>query len=264
MKQPTPDVLSLSPGGTLRFALGSADGPRSNIWTVFGSKNTDDVYVGARDTLPLAKLSLHESGRWRRALTSQEAARQNLPDGIDRVMNRWEVPEPIADGWVHAVSIAIPSSSRQADPGPLKNPKKGTISFYEIERGSHQVRFDVLIKSAGASELRVENIHARVGRIQLPGGGCVWVYATELVAVDDRAEADVENLRTLSRNQYIEEMGLEEFRQYQRPVGAGWGFSNDDGRPVIIDLGDLRIAEDRDSCGASADDRARCVPDATV
>jgi hypothetical protein len=103
-----------------------------------------------------------------------------------------------------------------------------------------------------------------VGRIQLPGGGCVWVYATELVAVDDQAEADVENLRTLSCNQFIEEMGLEEFRQYQRPVGAGWGSSNDDGRPVIIDLGDLRIAEDRDSYVARADDRARCVPDAAV
>lgn len=173
MKQPTPDTLRLSAGGTLRFALGSADGSRSNIWTVFGSKNTDDIYVGARDTLPIAKLSLHESGRWRRALTSQGAASHNLPDGVDRVMNRWEVPEPITDGWVHAVSIAIPSSSIQTDPGPLKRPKKGTINFYELDPGSHQVRFDVLIKSADASELRVENIHAQVGRIQLPSGGCV-------------------------------------------------------------------------------------------
>jgi hypothetical protein len=38
-------------------------------------------------------------------------------------------------------------------------------------------------------------------------------------------------------------MGLEEFRKYQKPVGAGWGFDNDDGRPVIIDLGDLRIMD---------------------
>src|SRR6266516_8189503 len=102
MKQPIPDTLKLPAGATLRFALGSADRARSNVWTVFGSKNTDDVYIGARDTLPAAKLSLHESGKWRRALTSQEAERRNLPEGVDRVMNRWEVPEPIADGWVHA------------------------------------------------------------------------------------------------------------------------------------------------------------------
>ena len=76
MKQPTPDTLILPAGGTLRFALGSAHGARSNIWSVIGHQNTDDVYVGARDTLPMAKLSLHESGKWRRALTAQEAERQ--------------------------------------------------------------------------------------------------------------------------------------------------------------------------------------------
>lgn len=243
MKQPTPDTLILPAGGILRFALGSVSGARSNVWTVFGSKNTDDVYVGARDMLPMAKLSLHESGKWRRALTSQEAERQGLPDDVDRVMNRWEVPEPVAEGWVHAVSIAIPSSSIQKDPGLLKRPKRGTISFYEIEPGSRQVRFEVLIKSAGAPDLQVENTHALVGRIQLPGGGCVWVFATELVEVDSRAEAEVENLRKLTRERYIGEMGLEEFRKYQKPVGAGWGFDNDDGRPVIIDLGDLRIMD---------------------
>jgi hypothetical protein len=166
VRQPAPDTLKLPAGGVLRFALGSADGPRSSVWSVIGSRNTDDVYVGARDTLPSAKLSLHESGKWRRAMTRQEAERQNLPDGGDRVMNRWEVPEPVADGWVHAVSIAIPSSSIQAIPDPLKRPKKGTINFYEADPGSHQVRFDIFIKSVGAPDLTVENIHARVGRIQ--------------------------------------------------------------------------------------------------
>jgi hypothetical protein len=243
MRQPVPDPLILPAGGILRFALGSADGARSNIWNVFGKEKTDDVYVGARDTLSCAKLSLHESGKWRRALTSEEAERQSLPDGVDRVMNRWEVPESIADGWIHAVSIAIPISSIQIDPVPLKRPKKGRISFYEIESGVHQVRFDVLIKSASAPELLVQNIHAQVGRIQLPGGGCVWVFATEFSAVDGRAEAEVENLRTQSRQHIIDEIGLDSFSEYQKPVGAGWGFSNDDGRPVIIDLGDLRIAE---------------------
>lgn len=147
MKQSTPDTLRLSAGGTLRFALGSADGPRSNIWTVFGSKNTGDIYVGARDRLPMAKLSLHESGRWRRALTSQEAARQNLPDDVDRVMNRWEVPEPIADGWVHAVSIAIPSSSIQTDPGPLKRRGRVQSVFTRLSQG--------LVRSVSMFSLRV-------------------------------------------------------------------------------------------------------------
>lgn len=240
MKQPVPDPQILPAGGTLRFALGTAAGARSNVWTVIGSKNADDVYVGARDALPMAKLSLHQSGRWRRALTAQAAIQQNLPVGEDRVLNRWEVPEPFADGWLHAVTITIPASSIQTEPGPLMLPKKGTISFYQIEDGSHQVRFDILIKNADAPTIQVKNIHAQVGRIELPGGGCVWVFATELTAIDSRPEAEIENLRKLSRDDIIEKIGIEAFYQYEKPVGATWGFSNDNGRPTIIDLGDLK------------------------
>jgi hypothetical protein len=98
----------------------------------------------------------------------------------------------------------------------------------------------VLIKNAGAPDLRVENIHAQVGRLQLPGGGCVWVFATELTAKDGRAEADIENLRDLTREHFIQELGIEGFREYEKPVGASWGFSNDNARPMIIDLGDLK------------------------
>jgi hypothetical protein len=113
MKQPTPDPTILPAGGKLRFALGSDQGARSSVWSVVGHKNTDDIYIGARDVLGIAKLSLHESGKWRRALTDREAERRNLPDDVDRVLSRWEVPEPIVDGWLHAASITIPSSSVQ-------------------------------------------------------------------------------------------------------------------------------------------------------
>lgn len=245
MKQPIPATQILSAGQALRFALGTAEGTRSTIWTVFGSRNSDDVYVGARDALPMAKLSLHQSGRWRRALMQQGAAQQNLPTDVDRVFQRWEVPEAFGDGWIHAVTITIPGSSIQAAPPPVKPLKQGTINFYQLDPGSHQARFDILIKNAGAPDLRVENIHAQVGRLELPSGGCAWVFATELTAVDHRAEADIENLRNLSRGHMIERLGLEGFQEYEKPVGAGWGFSNDNGRPTIIDLGDLKVGQPR-------------------
>ena len=227
-------------GAPLRFALGSATGARSNVWSVFGSKNFDDVYVGARDMLPVAKLSLHESGLWRRAYI-KELAVKILPPDEDRVLNRWEPPTPFADGWLHAVSIIIPCSSVQKSPEPLKKKSKkgGSVSFYEPDPGSHQVCFDVLIKSADAVPIKIENIHAEVGRIKLPGGGCAGVVATEFTAVDDRAEAEVESLRRMSHNYMIENVGVEGFREYQKPVGAIWG-SRADGGPVIIDLGDFR------------------------
>jgi hypothetical protein len=240
VRQPIPDVLMLPAGGTLRFALGSADGSRSNVWSVVGHKNTDDIYIGARQVMSAAKLSLHESGVWRRALTSQEAERLNLAEDRDRVLNRWEVPEPFGEGWIYAVTISIPQSSIQANPGPLKSPRKGSISFYLPEASTHTVRFDVLIKSDGAPSCEIRDIHAHVGRIALPSGGCVHVFASEFDAVDERAEADIENLRQKSRELIISQMGLDGFAEYERPVGSGWGFSNDDGRPTIIDLGSLK------------------------
>ena len=199
MRQPVPETQILPAGGApLRFALGSATGARSNVWSVFGSKNFDDVYVGARDMLPVAKLSLHESGLWRRAYI-KELAVKILPPDEDRVLNRWEPPTPFADGWLHAVSIIIPCSSVQKSPEPLKKKSKkgGSVSFYEPDPGSHQVCFDVLIKSADAVPIKIENIHAEVGRIKLPGGGCAGVVATEFTAVDDRAEAEVESLENV-------------------------------------------------------------------
>src|ERR1035438_1340044 len=204
MRQPVPETQILTAGGApLRFALGTATGARSTVWTVFGSRNSDDVYVGARDTLPMAKPSLHQSGTWRRALI-ENAAKKILPADVDRVLNRWEVPEPFADGWLNAVTIIIPSSSIQKNPDPLKKPRSGTISFYEPDLGSHQVRFDILIKSTDAAPIQIENIQAEVGRIKLPSGGCVGVVATEFTAIDDRAEAEMENLRKVSREFVIE------------------------------------------------------------
>ena len=65
MKQPVPDPQILPAGGTLRFALGTAAGARSNVWTVIGSKNADDVYVGARDAQGQFKITFRDLGHAR-------------------------------------------------------------------------------------------------------------------------------------------------------------------------------------------------------
>ena len=82
-----------------------------------GGKKTDEVYLAAWDVMGVAKLSLHESGRWRWAMTNEEAIRRQLGPDEDRVLQRWDPPAPIAEGWTRAVTIAIPSSSiRQLGP----------------------------------------------------------------------------------------------------------------------------------------------------
>lgn len=51
----------------------------------------------------------------------------------------------------------------------------------------------------------------------------MWVFATELTAVDHQAEADIENLRNLSRGHMIERLGLKGFQEYEKPVGCRVG-----------------------------------------
>src|SRR5215217_4160780 len=63
------------------------EAPRSQVWSVKGHKNTDDVYLGLRDRMDLVKLSFHR-GTWRLAYTL-EAASQVVPDGEDRKIQDW-------------------------------------------------------------------------------------------------------------------------------------------------------------------------------
>lgn len=241
MKQTLPGPQFLPVGGTIRFAVGSAAGPRSNAWSVIGGKRADDVYLGARDIMGLEKVSLHVSGRWRRAWTAAGAKEQCLPHGTDRVMNRWDVPQSIAEGWLHAATVRIPASSVQPGLGAEKPPRKGVISFWDVGPGQREVRFEIVLADPAAPSLNAGNITEAVGRNELPGGGCIWVIAGEYL-VADRREMQVDRLRRQARERWIEHMGFGHFALQPNPTGAAWGFSNDDGRPVVIDLGDIRAA----------------------
>lgn len=52
-----PDPVVLDRPGTLRWAAGQPDGPRSLTWSVIGGGD-DSVYVGTRSTMHEMKLSL--------------------------------------------------------------------------------------------------------------------------------------------------------------------------------------------------------------
>lgn len=71
---PFPAAQRREPGGSIRWAVGTPDGPRSQSWSLFGSTNHDDVYLGPRCQTGAIKLSLHRSGRWRMAWTEKYAS----------------------------------------------------------------------------------------------------------------------------------------------------------------------------------------------
>jgi hypothetical protein len=84
-------------GQVLRFAVGSPAGPRSRTWRVWVPKRKTDVYVSSRKLSSSVKVSLHEPGPSRFALTREFIGRSSFqpPAGRDhRLAVKWERPHP--------------------------------------------------------------------------------------------------------------------------------------------------------------------------
>ena len=81
----------------LRFAVGSAAGPRSRTWRLWVPKQKNDVYIASRRLADSVKVSLHEPGPSRFALTREWVKQTGFhaPKGRDwRLAVEWERPRP--------------------------------------------------------------------------------------------------------------------------------------------------------------------------
>jgi hypothetical protein len=90
-------LLSASAEQVLRFAVGTPSGPRSGTWRLWVPPSKSDLYLSPRALGAHVKVSLHESGSWRLALTREYVERTSpqpaLPGG-GRVMRDWQRPDP--------------------------------------------------------------------------------------------------------------------------------------------------------------------------
>jgi hypothetical protein len=76
-----------------KFAVGSADGPRSTLWHVWRTKN--EVYVVSSNMGAVEKLSFHSSGICRKAFVAERPK----PDGMDdRAIHKWRRPAAPPEG----------------------------------------------------------------------------------------------------------------------------------------------------------------------
>jgi hypothetical protein len=127
------------PGGVERLAFG-APGHRSAVWRFWANKNASCVYVATRTIAGVQKYSLHQSGDWRHAWVSAEAALRHT-GSPDRVIDRWRRPAAVARGWTPALSIWVPHNElsdiigvdRAADGVDfLPEPKPGTVAGLRV------------------------------------------------------------------------------------------------------------------------------------
>ena len=92
----------------VRFAVGGADEPRSLVWRVWTTKGKSDLYISGRLQGGDWKVSLHESGDWRFALTREFSQAQGMDERL--IFEKWERPQPLREGVTPAFEIMVPSS----------------------------------------------------------------------------------------------------------------------------------------------------------
>ncbi|OBB21072.1 hypothetical protein A5761_02890 [Mycolicibacterium setense] len=87
----------------IRFAIGELGDQLSPVWKIWHQKN--DVYLTGKFTGGAFKFSLHASGKWIFAATSESGL--EIKPG-NRRMKTWQRPPEFADGWTWGPHIAVP------------------------------------------------------------------------------------------------------------------------------------------------------------
>lgn len=168
---------------TIRFAVGSPQGPHSPIWRLWVPKGKSDVYIAARSLAAAIKLSLHESGQWQHSFTAAFRKRESM---TKRHMSRWTRPDDLSPGVTLAYRVIVPWSSvtlhtedrtRLPEVVWVPQPAKGSI-----------VEFQIWLTAAGALVSTWPGHRSRgtvlVGKVGLANGGTAWVTALEEPAPD--------------------------------------------------------------------------------
>jgi hypothetical protein len=163
----------------LRFAVGSADGPRSRTWRLWVPKGKSDVYISGRSLGASVKVSLHEPGPSRFALTAEWVQRKGFkaPGGKDRRLAvEWDRPRPRPPRQVaRPVSIIVPYDELIA----RERPEKGQVAWASPPPENACIHFDVIYTPSGA----IVTSHpgagsmgtALVGEVLLESGDRVFV-----------------------------------------------------------------------------------------
>ncbi len=184
--------------------------------------------------MSVTRVSLHRSGRWRLAFTA--ASGRTASDG-DRVLHRYEPPQELAVGWRRGATVIIPHSSLRA-PYPEKLAGRKAVSWWGSSGAARALRFDVLLRDSTAGDLTVV-IAGEVGRVTLDDGSGVWVVASDIPSTPEH-ERFLDELRGRVRDLTSRDGSSAGLLSLPHPAAMAWGFDNDDGVPILYDLGDPR------------------------
>jgi hypothetical protein len=171
----------------VRFRAVATDGRRSTTWRVFDRRGKSDLYIVSVPLGELAKVSLHESGCWRTAFVTPDAAGRYLPPNADRAFDKFFEPsEEIVPGWIEAYTVLLPDSELQ--PYGAESSKGPVVELASPGPGG-AVMVTVLIGNEGAEPPAVTPRQQLVGTFGLANGRTVRLVAETSVLPDHLAQA---------------------------------------------------------------------------
>jgi hypothetical protein len=207
----------------LRFAVGSADGPRSRTWRLWVPEGKSDVYASSRRLSSSVKVSMHEPGPSRYVLTSEWVAKTGFeaPEGEDeRLAKEWNRPRASEGRAVRPLTLVVPWTEVIERPGI----ESEEVHWTPAPAKGQAVHFDVVYVPVGmpvAGHPGARSMGTKlVGEVLLANGERVFV--TSLVRdMDETALVHIEKLRTfklLSANgEPIQKTGLLAFGHEPNP-----------------------------------------------
>lgn len=125
---------------TVRIGIGNSASPKSTLWSI--TVGNSDVYLAQRFSYELAKISLHNSGKWRFAANSQ-----NWTKPEDRALLKWNRPDPVAEDVVLGPTIVFPPLFAHE---PLKLPDRYDKKIHWLSApAANQERVVMIVFSKG-------------------------------------------------------------------------------------------------------------------
>lgn len=183
----------------LRFAVGSEAGPRSTTWRLWVPKGKSDVYVSGRTLGSAIKVSLHEPGPARFALTKDWVRRTGYkasPDRDSRLAVSWERPRPHPPRRIaRSLSIIVPFDEVLN----RKHTEKGAVVWTPRPSQDNCIHYDVIHVPANLQTEAHPGSRSMgtslVGDVQLENGQRVFV--TSIVRpMADALRVQILKLRT--------------------------------------------------------------------
>jgi hypothetical protein len=159
---------------SFRFALGTAESPRSGLWHL--RTQEDDVHLEVHGALQPVAFTGYKAGRWR------------ITTGED--ISRWTRPKDFRPGWARGPDLLIPGSTRPLRHSPTKSAEP--VTWLAPPHLGSLARFTLLFAAVRSGEYpwRPHMLPGTSEIIMLTLRSVGAVYLCRRDELDDDPEAD--------------------------------------------------------------------------